>query len=225
MSRTARSVPRTVPVTFERPRRGSSVTGTSSIRQPGALEGAGARRAHRDAAERLGIGAAEPDPPVAAVEGGPEYRVGALDRGEAGVEQLRRHLRRVHPNQEGGPRGGLECIGQARRQPVTALRHDFDVVRKPCPGCAVEHEHAPGGAARARCGRQRVAQRGAGELCRLSGGTRRRQARLDPPRDRALRDDEQGGAHTGDARQGANWITAGRQTCLGRRAACRAPSP
>src|SRR5262249_60493706 len=34
MSRRARAVPRTVPVTFERPMRGSYETGTSTIRQP-----------------------------------------------------------------------------------------------------------------------------------------------------------------------------------------------
>ena len=165
-------------------RGGQDGGGEAEVVQAGALEGAGGRLAHRDAAERLGIGAAEADPPVAAVERGAEHSVRVLERAKAGVEQLRRHLRRVHPDQEGGPPGGLERGGQARRQPVSALRHDVDVARQPRPGSAFEHEHEPGRTARARSGRQRVAQRRAGELCRLFGGTGRRQARLDPPRER-----------------------------------------
>ena len=76
-------------------------------------------------------------------------------RREARVEQLRRDLRRVHADQEGGLADVLERGRQALVEPVTALRDDLEARGQPRARLAVEHDD-PAAGARASGSRRRA---------------------------------------------------------------------
>ena len=172
----------------------------AELGEPDALDHARRGLAHRHAPERRRIGAAQADAPVAAVERGAEHGVGAVERAEPCVEQLRGDLRRVHPDEERRAADILERGGETRRQPVSALGHDLEAARHPCAGRSVQHEHPPSRAARERDGCERVAECGTGQVRRLLRAAGRHQARLHPAGCRALRDhDERGPGHPSTA--------------------------
>ena len=117
-------------------------------------------------------------------------------RGETGVEQLGRDLRRVHADQE----RGLADVGERRGEPlgeaVAALGDDLEALGQPRAGLAVEHDDPPPGALGGQRGGERVAQRGAREVRRLLRRAGRAEPGLDLPGDRRLGDHEQSRAHS-----------------------------
>ena len=71
------------------------------------------------------------DAPVAAVERHAERGAAVGDGAQALLEQLRRDLRRVHADEEGGLADVLERGGQALLEAVTALGDDFEAGGQP----------------------------------------------------------------------------------------------
>ena len=107
MSRTVRSVPRTVPVTFERPRRGRYVTATSSIVQPAAAarttisSGQPNRRSSRPRPSSASRRAARIGPEIA--------------QRDAGAPPQLRRQRPVRQPRVQRPRPGLRVAGAEHR--------------------------------------------------------------------------------------------------------------
>ena len=67
------------------------------------------------------------------------------------------------PTSSAGPPTSANACGQALVEAVAALRDDLDAGRQPGAGRAVEHEHAPGGAASRSDGVERVASAARGQ--------------------------------------------------------------
>ena len=133
---------------------------------------------------------------------------------EPGVEQRGRHLRRVHADQERRAAGVGERRGQPLGQAVAALRHHLEAARDPRPGLAVEHEHAPPGAARPRDGAR---------ACRPA-----RRPPAPPPARACTAGDSRVLTRPGTgalAITTRSAVTAAPPPCRGPRAPCRAPCP
>jgi hypothetical protein len=97
------------------------------------LDGAGRRDAHRHLGEHPGVRAAQPDRPVTAVVGRSQDRVdaGREQRHAGPLDQRRRELRRVHPDDERRSADIVEQRRQALGEPVAALRKDLEAPGQP----------------------------------------------------------------------------------------------
>ncbi len=82
--------------------------------------------------------------------GGTERGVVVRERRQPGVEQLRRHVRRVAPDQQRRRPDRGERRRHPRAQTSARLRHELEARRQPRAGLAVEHDHPPGRGARRR---------------------------------------------------------------------------
>ncbi len=176
-------------------RRGRARAGASSWLRAGVVG------AHRHAGEDRGVGLAQADRPVAAVDGEAEHGVDAAAQSAAiaaaivaGVE-----LRRVHADEE----------GRRRRQSAKAAASRSP---SPPPRCGVDPDRGAGGDAGSQApgspssasrigaagrrrlgdGGERVGERRRGQLGGAVVAERRRQPRLRPARERLLRDHDQG---------------------------------
>ena len=175
---------------------GRRIVGVRPLRpHAGELDGAGAFRAHRDAGEDGLVARLQADAPVAAVERHAERGAAVGHGAQALLEQLRRDLRRVHADEEGGLADVLERGGQALVQAVTALGDDFEARGKPRSRFAVEGDDAAGGSARGDRGGEGVRQRRACERGRLFRLQRRGQTSLNPTRNRLFGDHEKYRSH------------------------------
>jgi len=115
--------------------------------------------AHRDTVERLDVGTIESNPPVAAVQGVTEDRVGATERVEGVVQQVWSELWGIHADQQGWISRVEEGGPQSLVESFAALGHDLESLREPAAGLAVERQYEPGRSA-GECRRECVLESG-----------------------------------------------------------------
>ena len=173
-----------------------------------------------------GVGLAQADAPVAAVERRRRTRRRrATTASRPAVEQRGRDLRRVHADEERRAAGVLERGREPLGEAVAALGHDLEAVGHPVAGLAVEHEHAAAvaldGAARRRaCPRARRAA-SAAACSGVQGGVRRVFTR---PGTGSLAITRRAGAMMCMRARRASGSPQARRPCRAPRGRCRAPS-